>query len=206
MAHNGLFISVEGIDGSGKTTLISKLDQALNDMQKNVLLTKEPGGSSLGKHLRAILQEHPEKLDGKAEFLLFAADRSQHFSHVVIPALENGNVVITDRCCDSSLAYQGYGHHVDLKMMRTVNAWAMQDLEPDIIFYLKTSSEAASRRLAQTRSKLTSFEKESTDFWDRVIAGYEEIFSERSNVYTLDASAQPEQVFTQAWNHLSKFL
>ena len=206
MAHNGLFISVEGIDGSGKTTLIQKLNQALQDINKQVALTKEPGGSSLGKHLRGILQEHPEKLDGKAEFLLFAADRSQHFSGQVIPALEDGKVVITDRCCDSSLAYQGYGHHVDLDMMRKVNAWAMQNIEPDIIFYLKVSSDEASRRLAQTRSKLTSFEQEKSDFWDRVITGYEEIFADRESVCTLDASSQSEQVFTEAWNHLSKFL
>src|SRR3989338_3646399 len=106
MLHKGLFISIEGIDGCGKTTLIEKLVAALKDSDKQVLLTKEPGGSMLGKQLREILQQQQEKLDGKAEFLLFAADRAQHFTTTVIPALENGRIVITDRCSDSSLAYQ----------------------------------------------------------------------------------------------------
>lgn len=206
MPYKGLFISVEGIDGSGKTTLITKLANALQDTDKKVLLTKEPGGSSLGKHLREILQQHPEKLDGKAEFLLFAADRSQHFSTIIIPALEDGNIVITDRCCDSSLAYQGYGHHVNQSMIAKVNAWAMQHSKPDIIFYLRVNAQTASTRINNNRKILTSFEQEDTQFWQRVIQGYDEIFNDRKNVCTLDAHKNADDVFTQAWNHLSGYI
>lgn len=206
MPHKGLFISIEGIDGCGKTTLIEKLASALKDIDKQVLLTKEPGGSALGKQLREILQQQPEKLDGKAEFLLFAADRAQHFTTIIMPALDDGKIVITDRCSDSSLAYQSYGHFVDRNMIQQINQWSMQNTTPDIVFYLRIDVHTASQRIAKTRKVLTTFEQETIDFWQRVIQGYEEIFAQRTNVCVLDARMSAEDVFTQAWNHLSNYL
>ena len=206
MLHKGLFISIEGIDGCGKTTLIEKLVAALKDSDKQVLLTKEPGGSMLGKQLREILQQQQEKLDGKAEFLLFAADRAKHFTTTVIPALENGRIVITDRCSDSSLAYQGYGRFLDKDMIKKVNTWVMQNVVPDIVFYLQLDVTTANERLIKTRKELTTFEQETIDFWHRVIQGYEEIFAHRPDVCKLDACTSPEDVFTQAWNHLSTYI
>ena len=206
MPYKGLFITIEGIDGSGKTTLMKRLSEALKDSNKKVLLTKEPGGSSVGKHLREILQQQPEKLDSKTEFLLFAADRSEHFSSIIIPALEEGTVVITDRCGDSSLAYQGYGYHVDKEMIQKINAWAMQKIEPNATFYLRVDAQTASTRIAQGRKVLTTFEKEDARFWERVINGYDTIFKERKSVCTIDASTSADTVFTQAWNHLSEYI
>ena len=127
MTHPGYFVSIEGIDGCGKTTLAQRLQAMLTHAGHQVLLTKEPGGSELGKSLRAILQTQEMPIGGKAEFLLFAADRAQHFEKIIIPALREGKVVITDRCADSSLAYQGYGHNLDRTIITTVNNWAMND-------------------------------------------------------------------------------
>jgi dTMP kinase len=200
----GYFISIEGIDGSGKSTLITKLSQALQEAKKNVLITKEPGGSVLGKKLRNILQKQTEPLSEKSEFLLFAADRAQHFERIIIPALEKGLVVVTDRCIDSSLAYQGYGHRVDLDMIKNMNQWVIKNFFPNLTFYLRIDVETASKRLAETREELTTFEQEKFDFWERVIKGYEVIFENRKNVCTLDATENPETIFTNAWNYLSE--
>jgi dTMP kinase len=206
MHDKGFFISIEGVDGSGKSTLINKLEQALTEISRNVLITKEPGGSMLGEMLRNILQKSPEKLDGKAEFLLFAADRAQHFARVIIPALQKGTFIISDRGADSSLAYQGYGHNVNLSIIKLINSWIMQNTVPSITFYLRVDVETATQRLLANREELTTFEKEKIDFWKRVINGYEEIFAKRPNAIVLEALHDPDVLFTQAWNHLSSIV
>src|SRR3972149_5899470 len=123
-----MLITLEGIDGSGKSTLAKKMADTLH----NVVLTKEPGGSALGKKLREILQMQPVPITPIAEFLLFAADRAQHFDEVVIPALEQNKIVISDRMADSSLVYQGYGRGINMENIKLVNKWVMQDITPDI--------------------------------------------------------------------------
>lgn len=192
MHSKGLFIVVEGIDGSGKSLLTHNLTQALEKRGQKVLLTKEPGGSTLGKNLRSILQTQEEVLNPKAEFLLFAADRAQHFEHVIIPALKTGTWVISDRCSDSSLAYQGYGRGLGVDMITAVNKWVMQDTKPDVVFYLKVDVITALNRIHERKLDLTAFEKNTTDFWERVIQGFETIFKNRLNVVTLDGCKSPE--------------
>jgi len=171
-----------------------------------VLLTKEPGGSELGKSLRAILQTQETPIGGKAEFLLFAADRAQHFEKIIIPALREGKIIITDRCADSSLAYQGYGHNLDRELIATVNTWAMNGVVPDLIFYLRVDLATAMKRLTEERDSLTTFEKRASNYWSKVINGFETIFAQRDNVIILDASADKEMVFDQALNCLNKKL
>lgn len=205
MIPKGLFITIEGIDGSGKTTLVQHLTSSLTSTNKPALVTKEPGGSILGKELRKVLNHQPEKLDGIAEFLLFAADRAQHFATVIIPALKENKIVISDRCSDSSLAYQGYGRGIDTTMIKAINSWAMQNTAPDLTFYLKLDINTATNRILQRHKTITTFEQESIVFWTRVIAGYEEIFTNRRNVCTLDATQAPEVVATQASTFLSSY-
>src|SRR3990172_1551765 len=122
----GLLITLEGIDGSGKSTLANAIVTALTTLGKHVVLTKEPGGTALRTELRAILQTQKNPVCDKAEFLLFAADRSQHFKELIVPALEQGQIVISDRMADSSLAYQGFGRGLDKEMISSINRWAMQ--------------------------------------------------------------------------------
>lgn len=198
----GFLLTIEGIDGCGKSTLAKKLYAHLTQKNYSVLLTKEPGGSELGNQLRTILQTQKTALAGKAEFLLFAADRAQHFEKIIIPALQKGTVVISDRCSDSSLAYQGYGRDLDSNMIQMVNHWAMNGIAPDLVFYLNIDSKTALERLTANRTTLTAFEKKTGDFWTKVITGFEAIFAQRPEVVTLDATLDTQTVFEQAIEHL----
>ncbi len=190
---SGMLISIEGIDGSGKSTLARHMSKQLHAYGCTVCNTKEPGGSSLGKLLRNILQHQPVALMSRAEYLLFAADRAQHIEEVVKPALQSGAIVISDRMADSSLAYQGYGRGEDLAMINLINEWAMQNSKPDLTFYMKISPQEAISRLAKRRS-LTAFEKEQTGFVKRLIRGFDEIFRNRDNVIIIDGTLPPKQV------------
>lgn len=202
---SGMLISVEGIDGSGKSTLVHHLAKQLQTYGCSVITTKEPGGSSLGKLLRNILQHQPVSLMSRAEYLLFAADRAQHMDEVIKPALKAGSIVISDRMADSSLAYQGYGRGEDLAMIHLINTWAMQEYKPDLTFYMKVEPEEAIRRL-RTRKVLTAFEKEQTGFVERLITGFNEIFHNRDNVITLDGTLPPLEIAHIATNAVIKWM
>ncbi len=192
----GLLIAVEGIDGSGKSSLCNGLEKALSIVMP-VLLTKEPGGTALGKKLRTLLHDKEVPLCSKAEFLLFASDRAQHFEELVLPTLESGTTVISDRMADSSLVYQGYGRGLDVTLLKTINAWAMCNHTPDIIFYLKISPELAYQRIAQRNLPLTSFEKEVT-FMHSLAAGFDALFETQKNVVFLDATQSNEILVQEA--------
>ncbi len=206
MHSKGFFITIEGIDGCGKTLLSTKLKEALEEKGSQVLLTKEPGGSSLGKKLREILHKRDEDFSPMAEYLLFAADRAHHFESIVIPSLEKGMVVISDRCADSSLAYQGFGQGVDKEMIQRVNTWAMQNVQPNLTLYLQLDFDTALQRMVASREELTSIEKRKAEFWKRVYDGFETIFANRDNVATIDAKQSREEVFEQALNVVLKKL
>lgn len=197
-ASRGLLITLEGIDGSGKGTLAHAIENALAQRTIPVILTREPGGSELGKHLRSMLQERSVALCPKAEFLLFAADRAQHFHDVIIPNLQKSMIVISDRMADSSLVYQGFGRGLDLQFIQMVNAWSMNDITPHLTIYLKISPSQARERLALRSPHLTAFEKDVDDLRERLVHGFETIFANRSNVITLDATQSIEQLTNQA--------
>ncbi len=194
----GMLISIEGIDGSGKSTLACNLAEKIQKhCNHSVMLTKEPGGSALGKKLRTILQTQPFPITPIAEFLLFAADRAQHMQQMVKPALEQGTIVISDRMADSSLAYQGYGRGIDKYMIQKVNQWAMQNIKPNIIFYLRINPDIAAQRL-QSRTDLTAFEKEQVNFVERLIAGFDKIFQNNQSVVMLDGTQTSEEITATA--------
>ncbi|KKP29345.1 MAG: Thymidylate kinase [candidate division TM6 bacterium GW2011_GWF2_30_66] len=182
----GLLVAIEGIDGSGKSTLANKLREKLESDNLDTILTYEPGDSALGKHLRKILQERDFELCGKSEFLLFASDRAQHFQDIIIPSLQKNKIVISDRMADSSVVYQGYGRQEDLNTIKTINKWAMQNIEPDIIFYIQVPLKVALERLEKRNSKPSAFEKEKDSFTKRLVNGFEAEFKDRKNVITLD--------------------
>lgn len=186
--YKGQLISIEGIDGSGKTSLAKGMAKGLQALGYSVLLTQEPGGTTLGSTLREMLHTQKTIICDEAEFLLFAAARAQHFHELIVPELEKGSLVISDRLADSSLAYQGYGRQLDKKMITEINTWAMHNIEPFLTIYLKLDLATALQRIETRSEKRTSFEQETFAFWQRVIAGYEEIFAARGNVVTLDAT------------------
>jgi dTMP kinase len=186
--YPGFLISVEGIDGSGKTTLVQNLTQTLKQKNFVTLLTKEPGGTELGQSLRHILHTQKQSVCDMAEYLLFAADRAQHFQDIIIPELQAGTIIIADRLADSSLAYQGYGRKLDRSMIACINQWAMRDIAPDLTIYIRIDPVIALNRIHRRQEQLTSFEQEALEFWQRVNTGYEEIFAQRKNIITLDGT------------------
>ena len=202
MKNKGLLISLEGIDGSGKSSLATSLEKALTKNNLDVILTKEPGDTPLGKDLRKILHEEKEKTCDKAEYLLFAADRAQHFETLVIPALNDGKIVLSDRLADSSVAYQGYGRGLDINMIKSINQWAMASVEPDIVFYIKIDIETALPRIVKRGETLTSFETEKKLFWEKVSSGYDEMFKNRKNVVTLDGTKSIDELTKQATKYV----
>ena len=207
MGKKGLLIVIEGIDGAGKSVLAKNLSFKLSEQKIDHLLTQQPGGTPLGIKLRKILHEEKKDVCDLAEYLLFAADRAQHVEQIIIPTLNEGKLVISDRMTDSSLAYQGYGRNIDIEKIKIVNSWAMKNIEPDIVFYLEIDIKTAHKRLFNRNQTLTSFEKEKTNFWEKVIAGYKKIFENRKNVFYLDGTQTPEKITDDAfriiWKNIS---
>ncbi len=192
--NNGILISLEGIDGCGKTLLAKNLELELKKQNLPILLTKQPGGTQLGIGLRKILQENKDQTCPMAEYLLFAADRAQHIKNVIKPALNENKIIISDRMADSSVAYQGYGKDLDVEKIKYINSWAMQGIKPNLILYIKINIETAKKRIFARNEELTSFEKETEIFWRKVIDGYSEIFAKKKNVYILDGKMTPNQL------------
>lgn len=203
---HGLFITIEGIDGSGKSSVAKKLQEDFKAMGFTVILTREPGGTVFGQQVRKILHERDFALEPKAEFLLFAADRSQHFEELIKPSLKEGAIVISDRNAESSLAYQGYGRSVDIDKIKMINLWATDNIVPDIILYLQIDYQTANNRIKERNKKLTAFEQENKDFFEKVINGFETIFSKRKNVITLDATLPIDIVAKQALEKVCNYL
>lgn len=144
----GIFISLEGVEGSGKTTQFELLVRALRDRGLDVVDTYEPGGTPLGSEIRDILLDTRfSEMDATAEAVLYAADRAQHVAEVIKPALRQGKMVVCDRYVDSSLAYQGTARGVGLEAVKNLNEWAMQDLYPDVTFLLDMPAEEGLARL-----------------------------------------------------------
>jgi len=193
---NGLLIAVEGIDGAGKSVLCTHLKDRLASSYE-IVMTKEPGGTVLGKGLRETLLAKDVPVCEKAEFLLFATDRAQHFEQVVLPALKEGKVVISDRMADSSLVYQAYGRGLDAGIINTVNNWVMNNRQPDLVFYLKITPEEAYKRIHRRNMPLTSFEREIT-FMHKIANGFDALVAPRKNVVTLDALLSPDVIINTA--------
>lgn len=202
----GLLIVVEGIDGSGKSTLCRNLHTALLKKDHKTALTKEPGGTLLGKELRAILQTQNVPVCPQAEYLLFAADRSQHFKDLIIPKLNTGYLIISDRMGDSSIAYQGYGRGLSIEMIQQINAWTMQNIEPDISFYVRISAEESKKRIRARGKTLTAFEKERDEFTQRLVHGFDALFKDKKGGIILDGTQTPEELTTLALHHIEQTL
>ncbi|NLW13954.1 MAG: dTMP kinase [Trueperella sp.] len=191
----GLFISFEGGDGSGKSTQVELLAVALADAGREVVVTREPGGTEMGVQIRNLLL-HGDDMGPRAEALLYAADRSHHVQSKIRPALDRGAVVVTDRFLDSSVAYQGAARDLGTEEVRDLSLWAVAGLLPDITFLLDVSAEvSAERAVARTGGKLDRLERAGADFHDAVREQYR-LLAEREpdRFYILDASRTPEDL------------
>jgi dTMP kinase len=199
----GILIAIEGIDGSGKSTLANNLFTLLKNKNHDVILTKEPGDTPLGKEIRHLVQTQKISIDPLAEYLLFAADRAQHFAQVIIPALEQKKIIISDRLSDSSLAYQGYGRGLDCQKIIDINHWAMHNIQPDITIFVKVPVKIALERVSQRR-EISAFEKKA--FLARVAHGFETLYKNRTDVIVLDGQQNPDMLVCAAYNTFKKMV
>ena len=172
MNSTGLFITLEGGDGSGKTTQAERLGAWLAGEGRTILRTREPGGTEVGVEVREIVLHHRGDITSRAEALLYAADRAHHVATVVRPALERGDVVIQDRYIDSSVAYQGAGRVLDPDAVRRLSEWATEGLRPDLTILLDLDADAARGRLDEARTRYDRLEAEASEFHDRVRSAY----------------------------------
>lgn len=202
----GILIAIEGIDGSGKSSLAKNLYQEFLKQKYAVLLTKEPGGTPLGQQLRTIVQEKKVPVCPKAEFMLFATDRAQHFEQVIIPAINEGKIIISDRMSDSSLVYQGYGRGLDMNAIKIINEFVMTSIKPDITVYVNVTPQTAIERILKRGAVLTSFEKEKNEFIERLVYGFNELYKNRDDVIIVDGNQTQEQVTQRALTEILAWL
>jgi len=168
-----VFITLEGPDGSGKTTQLRLLVDWLREQGHEVVLTREPGGTEIGEQIRTVLHD-PENsaMEARAEILLYSADRAQHAAQLIRPRLAEGKIVISDRYADSTLAYQGYGRGLDLETLHYVTAFATGGLQPDLTLYLDIAPEEGLKRRQSSGEEWNRLDAETLEFHRRVRAGY----------------------------------
>jgi dTMP kinase len=164
----GLFISLEGIDGVGKSTQSDLLEEFLRSAGREVIRTFEPGGTELGQEIRHLLLHRKGDVTPRAEALLYAADRAHHVATKVRPALERGEVVITDRYLDSSVAYQGAGRALQADDVRAISMFAVEGLLPDLTILLDLDASAAAARRNTTGEAPDRLEREKIEFFEAV--------------------------------------
>ncbi|WP_298068116.1 dTMP kinase [uncultured Mailhella sp.] len=200
-----MFLTVEGGEGAGKSTLIRLLAEALKARGLTCLCTREPGGCPLGLQIRPLLLQRAQTMNNRAELLLFLADRAQHVAEVIRPALERGEWVLCDRYSDSTIAYQGCGRGMDKDALQRLNDWASGGLWPDLTLLLDLPAEEGLAR-ARARNGLTHreesegrFESEALAFHQRIRQGFLERAARWPERFCiLDARRSPEAVLCEA--------
>ena len=194
----GIFISLEGPDGSGKSTAAKKIVPQLQQLStQEVVLTREPGGSAIAEQLRdIILDVHNSAMDARTEALLYAAQRRQHIVDVILPALQANKIVLSDRYIDSSVAYQGAGRQLGMQEIWQLNLFAIQKLLPQLTLYFDIPPAVGLKRIQQKRAQAADrLEKEQLDFHQRVTAAYQQLITQDADrIVKIDAQQTPDQV------------
>jgi dTMP kinase len=192
----GVFISFEGIDGVGKSTQADLMQGYLTAKGLEVTRTLEPGGSDLGVEIRHLLLHRKGEVSVRSEALLYAADRAHHVAGVIRPALTKGNVVISDRFLDSSVAYQGAGRDLDLTEVRNLSLWAVDNLLPDLTVLLDLDAAAASIRRGKTGAEPDRLEREKITFFEAARETYLQLAkNEPKRFHVVDASKDPDSIW-----------
>ena len=192
-----MFITFEGPDGSGKSTIIQKVYDYLIENNYDVIKTREPGGSPIAEKIRnLILDTENTKMGYRTEALLYAASRAQHVEETILPALNENKIVLCDRFLISSLAYQGVGRDLGIENVRKINEFAINGVFPDFVLFFDVEPITTLKRKSSldTADRL---EKEGNNFHERVYNGYKEILNSEKNVEIIDATQSVEDVFSQ---------
>lgn len=204
----GLFITFEGPDGSGKTTVSSKVCERLIEEGYNLKYTREPGGSRIAEEIRnIILDNNNTDMDVRTEALLYAAGRRQHLVDKILPALNEGITIISDRFVDSSLAYQGWGREIGIEDVFSINKFAIEDNMPYKTIFLNVDVEEGINRIQKGREHLDRLDQESLDFHYRVYEGYQKVIEKyKDRMIIIDANRALEEVIEDAYKALKGIL
>jgi len=201
----GLFITFEGGEGSGKTTLIKSIKENLIEKKLDLIVTREPGSTPFGEQVRElVLMQLETKINSKAELCLFLASRAQHIKDVIKPALTDGKVVLCDRYNDSSIAYQGHARGLGIDEVIKFSSFIIEDCLPDLTLYLDIDPKTG---LSRVQSKYDRIESENFSFHNKIREGFHIIaqkFPDRIKI--IDASKSKDEVFENAMHYISKII
>ena len=207
MSRSGFFISFEGSEGCGKSTQIARLAEKLRQAGREPLLIREPGGTPAGESIRHLLQHAPEgeNLVPEAELLLFAASRAQLVREKILPALESGRIVISDRFFDSTTVYQGVARRIPAEDTARINAFAVGDCLPDVTFVLDLDRQTSLARMRDGKRELDRIERENEEFFAAVRQGYLDLAKKNpARIVLLDASSSIESLSTEIQSIISQ--
>ena len=203
----GRFISLEGIEGTGKSTQAKLLSDYLKEKGFDVVLTEEPGGTQIGLRIRELLLSVEHKgMTAVTELLLYNASRSQHIREIIVPAISSGAIVITDRFTDSTIAYQGFGRGIDLSLINSIDLIATERLRPDITILLDLDAEVGLKR-NKGINKTDRLELEDLEFHQRVRNGYHNLAEkEPERIKLIDASAGIQEIHSRISSIITNFI
>ncbi|AFV22034.1 MULTISPECIES: dTMP kinase [Bacillus] len=206
MRTRGLFVSIEGGEGSGKSALIQGLSLYLEEQGMECLTSREPGGVKVAEEIRELIMEN--EMDAITEALLFASARREHFKNKISPALTEGKIVICDRFVDSSIVYQGYVQGIGMDNVLSINSQALEGLVmPHLTLYLDVEPTIALNRIAQNNRETNRFDEKSIEFHKKVREGYLLIEEKHSNrIKKVDASLSKDEVLQQSIEYIKNIL
>jgi len=207
MVKPGKFITLEGSEGSGKTTNMAYIEQLLEEAGVELIVTREPGGTPLGETIREILLDSRQtSMSEDTELMLMFAARAQHMHEKIRPALDAGKWVLCDRFVDATYAYQGGGRGISLERIGKLDNWVLNGFKPELTLYLDIGVAQGLKR-AEARAELDRFEKEKIDFFERVRSGYlNRVEAEPERFRVVDASEPLEQVQRSIKSHIEQFI
>lgn len=194
------FITFEGPEGSGKTSVIKHVYEQLKSLGYDVIVTREPGGVAISERIRSLLLDYQDEImDARTEALLFAASRRQHVIEVIQPALESGKVVLCDRYIDSSLAYQGVARGLGVEEVYSLNLFAIETYIPDLTLFIDISPEIGLKRVKKNQRAMDRLDLETLEFHQKVYEGYHTLLDiEPERIKRIDGNASIETISSQA--------
>lgn len=202
----GLFISFEGPEGAGKTTVLQEIAERLKAQGQDVVMTREPGGIPIAEKIReVILDSNHSAMDGKTEALLYAAARRQHLVEKIIPALKQNKIVLCDRFIDSSLAYQGFARELGIDEVLAINLFAIEEYMPDCTIFFDVPPEVGLARIWKDQEREQNrLDLEKVEFHEQVYKGYQEVMlRDEGRIQVVDAQQLPAQVIENVWQIVS---
>lgn len=194
------FITFEGPEGSGKTSVIKEVYEALKSQGHDVIVTREPGGVAISERIRSLLLDYnDEVMDARTEALLFAASRRQHVIEIIKPALESGKIVLCDRYIDSSLAYQGVARDLGIEEVYSLNLFAIETYIPDLTLFIDISPETGLKRVKKNQRAMDRLDLETLDFHQKVYEGYQTLMElEPERIKRIDGNTTIEAISKKA--------